>query len=129
MRNSGDRAKERFQSDLKTKLDPYKEVLASANIQCDLERKIQTLEQELATAQEQVKNTRLSCDNWRTQVITLTADAVKLREWVEREAQAKCDKQRRINTLAADLESEKTERKRWHNETLRMRAKLAEVGK
>ncbi|KKL81631.1 hypothetical protein LCGC14_1992840 [marine sediment metagenome] len=71
MKDSGKTAKERLQADAADKLEPYKGVLKSANIQCDLERQIELLEHELALTQQQLAEAQASNDNWRAKWIEL----------------------------------------------------------
>lgn len=70
---SAERAKQRLQRDVAKKLEPYREVLESADIQCDLEREVDRLKQELATTQEQLRETQISNANYRTQLMELMA--------------------------------------------------------
>ena len=64
---SAERAKQRLQADVMKKLEPYREVLASADMQCDLEREIQALKKERDTIQQQLVEAQASAANWKYQ--------------------------------------------------------------
>jgi len=94
-----ERARERLQADIENKLEPYRGVLESADMQCDLERQIDSITQELLLAQQQLAELRIANANWRTFV----------------------------KELMAEVQSYKTETSRGRKETSKLWSRLAEA--